>query len=165
MCELKKYPFYVTSSCGETAVIRLPDDVFIIARWCMRTGRESAFTIPKCNLAYAKLMQTSGKKACFQFPECSLAYAKLTQGESSSKTGKLCFTRLDTAEPKLSLCKANANERKESLLSISRVQLSLCKSTKNIYPRIVSRTIILPDTHRRNNIPHFYTCHTDRKTA
>ena len=143
MCELKKYPFYVTSSCGETAVIRLPDDVFIIAGWCMRTGRESAFTIPKCNLAYAKL----------------------TQGESSSKTGKLCFTRLDTAEPKLSLCKANANERKESLLSISRVQLSLCKSTKNIYPRIVSRTIILPDTHRRNNIPHFYTCHTDRKTA
>ena len=143
MCELKKYPFYVTSSCGETAVIRLPDDVFIIAGWCMRTGRESAFTIPKCSLAYAKLMQTSGKKACFQFPECSLAYAKLTQGESSSKTGKLCFTRLDTAEPKL----------------------SLCKSTKNIYPRIVSRTIILPDTHRRNNIPHFYTCHTDRKTA
>ena len=143
MCELKKYPFYVTSSCGETAVIRLPDDVFIIAGWCMRTGRESAFTIPKCNLAYAKLMQTSGKKACFQFPECSLAYAKLTQGESNSKTGKLCFTRLDTAEPKL----------------------SLCKSTKNIYPRIVSRTIILPDTHRRNNIPHFYTCHTDRKTA
>ena len=143
MCELKKYPFYVTSSCGETAVIRLPDDVFIIAGWCMRTGRESAFTIPECNLAYAKL----------------------TQGESNSKTGKLCFTRLDTAEPKLSLCKANANERKESLLSISRVQLSLCKSTKNIYPRIVSRTIILPDTHRRNNIPHFYTCHTDRKTA
>ena len=77
MCELKKYPFYVTSSCGETAVIRLPDDVFIIAGWCMRTGRESAFTIPKCNLAYAKLMQTSGKKACFQFPECSLAYAKV----------------------------------------------------------------------------------------
>ena len=143
MCELKKYPFYVTSSCGETAVIRLPDDVFIIAGWCMRTGRESAFTIPKCNLAYAKL----------------------TQGESNSKTGKLCFTRLDTAEPKLSLCKANANERKESLLSISRVQLSLCKSTKNIYPRIVSRTIILPDTHRRNNIPHFYTCHIDCKTA
>ena len=106
MCELKKYPFYVTSSCGETAVIRLPDDVFIIAGWCMRTGRESAFTIPKCNLAYAKLMQ----------------------GESNSKTGKLCFTRLDTAEPKLSLCKANANERKESLLSISRVQLSLCKA-------------------------------------
>ena len=106
MCELKKYPFYVTSSCGETAVIRLPDDVFIIAGWCMRTGRESAFTIPECNLAYAKL----------------------TQGESSSKTGKLCFTRLDIAEPKLSLCKANANERKESLLSISRVQLSLCKA-------------------------------------
>ena len=106
MCELKKYPFYVTSSCGETAVIRLPDDVFIIAGWCMRTGRESAFTIPKCNLAYAKL----------------------TQGESNIKTGKLCFTRLDTAEPKLSLCKANANERKESLLSISRVQLSLCKA-------------------------------------
>ena len=109
----------------------------------MLTGRESAFTIPKC----------------------SFYFAKLTQGECNSKTGKLCFTGLDIAEPKLSLCKANANEWKESLLLFSRVQLSLCKSTKNIYPRIVSRTIILPDTHRRNNIPHFYTCHTDRKTA
>ena len=121
MCELKKYPFYVTSSCGETAVIRLPDDVFIIAGWCMRTGRESAFTIPKCSFYFAKLMQ----------------------GESNSKTGKLCFTGLDIAEPKLSLCKANANEWKESLLLFSRVQLSLCKSTKNIAPRVFYSTIIL----------------------
>ena len=109
----------------------------------MRTGRESAFTIPKCSFYFAKLMQ----------------------GESNIETGKLCFTRLDIVEPKLSLCNANANEWKESLLLFSRVQLSLCKSTKNIYPRIVSRTIILPDTHCRNNIPLFYTCHTDRKTA
>ena len=87
------------------------------------------------------------------------------QGECNSNQMKRSFIMIDTAEPRLILCKDNANERKESLLSISRVQLSLCKSTKNIYPRIVSRTIILPDTHRRNNIPRFYTCHTDRKTA
>ena len=53
-------------------------------------------------------MQTSVRKACFQFPECSLSYAKITQGERNSKTGKRSFTRLDTAEPKLVLCNANA---------------------------------------------------------
>ena len=42
----------------------------------------------------AKKMQTSAKKACFQFAECSFSSAK-----------------------------KNANERKESLLSICRVQL------------------------------------------
>ncbi|CCZ14097.1 unknown [Prevotella sp. CAG:487] len=110
MCELKKYPFYVTSSCGETAVIRLPDDVFIIAGWCMRTGRESAFTIPKCSFYFAKLMQ----------------------GESNSKTGKQSLTRLDTAEPQLSFYKGNANERRVSLLTLSRVQLTLCKDNAKI---------------------------------
>ena len=77
-------------------------------------------------------MQTSGKKACFQFPECSLAYTKLMRGERNSKAGKRCFTGLDIAESKLSLYKADANERKESLLSISRVQLSLYKGKNNI---------------------------------
>ena len=48
-------------------------------------------------------MQTSAKKACFQFAECSF------------------------------LCKENANERKESLLSICLVQLFLCNDTT--FPR------------------------------
>ena len=58
------------------------------------------------------------------------------QGESSSKTGKLRFTGLDIAEPRLILYKDNANEWKESLLLLSRVQLILYKDSPN--PRIVS---------------------------
>ena len=58
-------------------------------------------------------MQTSVRKACFQFPECSLSYAKITQGERNSKTGKRSFTRLDTAEPKLVLCKDNAKRAQQ----------------------------------------------------
>ena len=50
--------------------------------------------------------------------------------ECDSKEGKLSFTGLDTAESNLILCKDNANERKESLLLISRVQLILYKDTK-----------------------------------
>ena len=61
---------------------------------------------------------------------------KITQGESSSKTGKLRFTGLDIAEPRLILYKDNANEWKESLLLLSRVQLILYKDSPN--PRIVS---------------------------
>jgi hypothetical protein len=34
------------------------------------------------------------------------------QGECNSKSEKRSFARLDIAEPKLSLCKDNANERK-----------------------------------------------------
>ena len=56
-------------------------------------------------------MQTSGKRACSYFPECSLSYTKITQGESSSKTGKLRFTGLDIAEPKLILYKDSPNPR------------------------------------------------------
>ena len=41
--------------------------------------------------------------------------------ECDSKEGKLSFTGLDTAEPTLILYKDNANERKASLLLISRV--------------------------------------------
>ena len=51
------------------------------------------------------------------------------KGECNSKMGKQSFTVLDTAEPHLILCKDNANERKESLLFVSRVQLILCKDT------------------------------------
>ncbi len=53
------------------------------------------------------------------------------QGESSSKTGKLRFTGLDIAEPKLIFYKDNANEWKESLLLLSRVQLILYKDNAN----------------------------------
>ncbi len=66
-----------------------------------------------------KVMHAGGKRACFQFPECGLPYAKVMQGECNSKSGKPGFTVLDTAEPKLTLCKGNANEWKESLLSVS----------------------------------------------
>ena len=41
--------------------------------------------------------------------------------ECDSKEGKLSFTGLDTAEPNLILCKDDTNERKASLLLISRV--------------------------------------------
>ena len=72
-------------------------------------------------------MPTRGKKACFLFPECSLSYAKIMQGECNGKVVRRSLTKLDTAEPQLILCKDNANERRESLLFISRVQLILCK--------------------------------------
>ncbi len=51
----------------------------------------------------------------------------MMQGESNGKTGKHSFTGHVTAEPKHFLCKEIANERKESLLYISRVQHFLCK--------------------------------------
>ena len=72
-------------------------------------------------------MQTSGMRACSQIPECSLSYTKIMRGECNGKVGKLCFHNFDTAEPKLILYKDNANERNESLLSNSRVQLILYK--------------------------------------
>ena len=50
--------------------------------------------------------------------------------ECDSKYGKRSFTVPDTTEPTLILYKDNANERKESLLLISRVQLILYKDTK-----------------------------------
>ena len=52
---------------------------------------------------------------------------KIMRGECNGKAGKRSFTGLDTAEPKLILFKDNANERNESLLSNSRVQLILYK--------------------------------------
>ncbi len=56
------------------------------------------------------------------------------QGECNSKSGKPGFTVLDTAEPMLTLCKGNANEWKESLLSVSLVQLTLCKGNASYVP-------------------------------
>ena len=49
------------------------------------------------------------------------------QGECNGKVGKQSFHNFDTAEPKLIFYKDNANERKESLLLLSRVQLILYK--------------------------------------
>ena len=66
-------------------------------------------------------------RACSYIAECSLSYTKIMQGERSSKAGKRSFTGLDIAEPKLILCKDNANESNESLLLFSRVQLIFCK--------------------------------------
>ncbi len=86
-------------------------------------------TLPNRSLSYTKIMQTSGKRACSLFPECRLSYTKIMQGECNGKTGKLSFTVLDIAEPKLILYKDNANERKESLLFVSRVPLILYKDT------------------------------------
>ena len=56
--------------------------------------------------------------------------AKIMQGECNGKSVKRSLTGLDTAEPKIVLCKDNANEWKESLLLISRVPLVLCKDIK-----------------------------------
>ena len=47
------------------------------------------------------------------------------QGECNGKMWKRSFTKLDTAEPPLVLCKDNANEWKESLLLISRAAACL----------------------------------------
>ena len=44
-------------------------------------------------------------RACSHIAECSLSYAKIMQGERNSKAGRRSLTRLDTAEPKLILCK------------------------------------------------------------
>ena len=55
------------------------------------------------------------------------------QGESSSKTGKLRFTGLDIAEPKLIFYKDNANEWQKSLLLFVRVPLIFYKCTEINY--------------------------------
>ena len=49
------------------------------------------------------------------------------QGECNGKTRERSFIRLDTAEPQFIFYKDNANERKESLLLLSRMQLILYK--------------------------------------
>ena len=67
------------------------------------------------------------------------------QGERSSKTGKLCFTVLDTAEPQLALCKGNANERKESLLFISRTAACLIQRQCKVSATARRENFVLPD--------------------
>ena len=57
----------------------------------------------------------------FRLPECSLSYAKITQASATARKEKRSFTVLDTAEPKLILCKDNARrvqqqERKNEVL-------------------------------------------------
>jgi hypothetical protein len=74
---------------------------------------------------------------------------KITQGESSSKTGKLRFTGLDIAEPKLILYKDNANEWKESLLLLSRVQLILYKDNASREQRHDGKTQSYQSGHCR----------------
>ena len=76
---------------------------------------------------------------CFLLSNRRLSYAKIMQDECNVKTGKRSFTGLDTAEPKHFLCKEIANERKESLLYISRVQHFLCKDTDKIWFVTVQR--------------------------
>ena len=58
-----------------------------------------------------------------------ISYAMILKGECNIKSGKRSFTGLDTAEPHHILCKDNASEWKESLLSVSRAPLILCKDT------------------------------------
>ena len=57
----------------------------------------------------------------FRLPECSLSYAKIMQASATARKEKRSFTVLDTAEPKLILCKDNARrvqqqERKNEVL-------------------------------------------------
>ena len=80
-------------------------------------------------------MQMRGMRAWSPIPECSLSYTKIMQGERNSKTEKRSLFRLDIAEPKLILYKNNANERNESVLSNSRVQLILYKEMKRTSKR------------------------------
>ena len=61
------------------------------------------YETPLRAISYAKMLPTSAKKACFQFAECSYI-----------------------------LCKAIANECRESLLSICRVQLYLMQRYNNL---------------------------------
>ena len=61
------------------------------------------YETPLHAIVYAKMLPTSAEKACFQFAECSYI-----------------------------LCKAIANECRESLLSICRVQLYLMQRYNNL---------------------------------
>ena len=74
-------------------------------------------------------------------PSRSLSYTKIMRGECNGKVGKLCFHNFDTAEPKLILYKDNANERNESLLSDSRVQLILFKDNARRVQRQSGKTV------------------------
>ena len=64
-------------------------------------------------------------------------FAKIMQIECRTSSLLECY-----AEMQLILCKDNANERNESLLSNCRVQLILCKDKKNIWKTNEMRTKI-----------------------
>ena len=46
----------------------------------------------------------------FRLPECGLSYAKIMQASATARKEKRSFTVLDTAEPKLILCKDNISD-------------------------------------------------------
>ena len=66
------------------------------------------------------------------------------QGESNSKTGKRSFTGLDIAEPRLILYKDNANEWKEDLFLLSRVQCILYTNIREKNDTINYQTSPIP---------------------
>ena len=81
------------------------------------------------------------------------------QGERNGKTGKLCFSRLDTAEPQLILYKDNANERQKSLLLFVRVQLILYKDKKRAAQRQMNAEVF--SEHGMNRISSKYATKTE----
>ena len=81
------------------------------------------------------------------------------QGECNGKTGKLSFTGLDIAEPKLILYKDNANERQKSLLLFVRVQLILYKDKKRAAQRQMNAEVF--SEHGMNRISSKYATKTE----
>ncbi len=85
-----------------SALLKVMSTLFITTNYlsnpkiCQRAQRKFTFNLPNAAISYAKILQKSAKKVYFQFAECSYI-----------------------------LCKDIAKERKESLLSICRVQLYL----------------------------------------
>ena len=79
------------------------------------------------------------------------------QGECNSKTVKQSFTGLDIAEPKPVLCKDNANERKGSLLILSRVQLVFYKDNV-IFITTQTKPPIISFFHNKLSIKVYARC-------
>ena len=69
------------------------------------------------------------------------------QGECSSNQMKRCFIMIDIAEPSLIFCNDNANEWKERLLFVSRVQLIFCKDNANSMPHKIKSAIFTTIRH------------------
>ena len=57
------------------------------------------------------------------------------QGECNSKSEKRSFAGLDTAEPKLILCKDNANERKRKHITEEKTMAPACRDAKSCVSR------------------------------
>ena len=79
------------------------------------------------------------------------------QGERNSKTEKRSLFRLDIAEPKLILYKDNANERNESVLSNSRVQLIKTEKRSLFRLDIAEPKLILYKEMKRTSKRPYYT--------